>query len=88
MAIFFSLSSVVLGFAFMIGSASAKYFEGVLFILLRRPYGIGDRVSFSNVERDIGLGGAMGWIIEHVTLFETVARCGVSVPVSVACVWI
>lgn len=28
-------------FAFMIGSASSKYFEGLLFILVRRPYDIG-----------------------------------------------
>ena len=40
-ALFLSLSSVVLGFAFVIGSAASKYFEGILFILLRRPYNIG-----------------------------------------------
>lgn len=39
LSLFISLSSVVLAFAFMIGSAAAKYFEGVLFILVRRPYG-------------------------------------------------
>lgn len=40
-SLFLSLSSIVLAFAFAIGSASAKYFEGLLFILVRRPYGIG-----------------------------------------------
>jgi small-conductance mechanosensitive channel len=40
-SLFLSLSSVVLAFAFAIGSASSKYFEGLLFILVRRPYGIG-----------------------------------------------
>jgi hypothetical protein len=35
--IFLSLSSVILAFAFMIGSASAKMFEGFIFILIRRP---------------------------------------------------
>jgi hypothetical protein len=42
LAIFLSFSGVILAFAFMIGSASSKYFEGLLFILVRRPYNIGD----------------------------------------------
>jgi hypothetical protein len=37
-SLFLSLSSVVLAFAFAIGSASAKYFEGLLFILVRIRY--------------------------------------------------
>jgi hypothetical protein len=37
MAMFLSLSSIILAFAFMIGTASSKMFEGFLFILLRRP---------------------------------------------------
>jgi hypothetical protein len=36
-ALFLSLSSVIVAFAFAIGSASAKIFEGILFILVRRP---------------------------------------------------
>ena len=85
LALFLSLSSVILGFAFMIGSASSKYFEGVLFILVRRPYGIGDRIHVSNIEVDTSLEGTPGWIVENVTLFETVAtwtptqeRCSLS----------
>ena len=34
---FLSLSSIILAFAFMIGTASSKMFEGFLFILIRRP---------------------------------------------------
>jgi hypothetical protein len=41
LALFLSLSSIILAFAFMIGSASSKMFEGFLFILVRRPYDIG-----------------------------------------------
>jgi len=55
----------------MIGSASSKYFEGVLFILARRPYGIGDKISVQNSEADNSLQGAMPWVVENVTLFET-----------------
>jgi hypothetical protein len=65
LALFLSLSSVILAFAFMIGSASAKYFEGLLFILVRRPYGIGDRIHVSNVEMDTNFTGSAGWV-SHV----------------------
>ncbi|CAB9515705.1 Mechanosensitive ion channel protein [Seminavis robusta] len=85
LALFLSLSSVILGFAFMIGSASSKYFEGVLFILVRRPYGIGDRIHISGVELDTSIEGSPGWVVENVTLFETIAtwtptkeRCSLS----------
>lgn len=50
LAMFLSLSSIIVAFAFMIGNASAKYFEGILFILMRRPYGIGDRIHVSPVD--------------------------------------
>jgi hypothetical protein len=36
-----SLSTLIVGFAFMIGTASSKYFEGLLLILVRRPYDVG-----------------------------------------------
>jgi hypothetical protein len=36
-ALFLSLSSIILAFAFMIGSAASKMCEGWLFILIRRP---------------------------------------------------
>jgi small-conductance mechanosensitive channel len=76
LALFLSLSSVILAFAFAIGSASAKYFEGVLFILVRRPYSIGDRVHVSNVEADTSFDGSPGWVVENVTLFETTVIWG------------
>jgi len=71
LALFISLSSVVLAFAFMIGSASAKYFEGLLLILVQRPYGIGDRINVSNTESEANMAGSQGWIVENVTLFTT-----------------
>ena len=72
LTLFLSMSSVILAFAFMIGSASSKYFEGLLFILVRRPYGIGDMIHVSNVEQDTPIElGAPCWIVQNVTLFET-----------------
>mmetsp|Transcript_57467 Transcript_57467/g.140251 ORF Transcript_57467/g.140251 Transcript_57467/m.140251 type:complete len:1224 (-) Transcript_57467:76-3747(-) len=84
-SLFLSLSSVVLAFAFAIGSASAKYIEGLLFILVRRPYGIGDLVHVSNIESDTALAGSVGWQVNKITLFETemtwlptMERCSIS----------
>ena len=45
--------------------------QGVLFILLQRPYGIGDRISVSNSESLADGGGAQGWIVEDFNMFST-----------------
>ena len=42
-ALFVSLSALIVGISFMIGSASAKMFEGWLFILVRRPVSCEER---------------------------------------------
>jgi small-conductance mechanosensitive channel len=73
LALFISVSSVILAFAFVIGSASSNYFEGILFILARRPYGIGDIIHVSGVEKETSVDGSLGWIVQKVTLFQTVA---------------
>ena len=41
-------------------------------ILARRPYGIGDLISVENSESSASLHGALPWVVENVTLFETV----------------
>ena len=71
LALFLSLSSIILAFAFMISSASAKYFEGLLLILVQRPFSIGDRINVSSPESEASGSGAQGWIVENVTLFTT-----------------
>lgn len=38
LALFVSFSSFVVGFSFMVGNASSRYFEGLLFILARREW--------------------------------------------------
>ncbi|KAG7340184.1 mechanosensitive ion channel [Nitzschia inconspicua] len=70
-ALFVSVSSIILAFAFMIGSASSKYFEGLLLIVVQRPYGIGDRINIANPEVPGDTAGSQGWIVEDVTLFTT-----------------
>jgi small-conductance mechanosensitive channel len=58
LTLFISLSPLILGFSWMIGSASSKMFEGWLFILVRRPYNIGDRIHIGNVESDCSWEGS------------------------------
>ena len=40
-----SLSSLIVAFSFMIGPGTASMFEGVLMILGRQPYDIGDKIA-------------------------------------------
>jgi Mechanosensitive ion channel len=58
LTLFISLSPLILGFSWMIGSASSKMFEGWLFILVRRPYNIGDRIHIGSVESECSWDGS------------------------------
>lgn len=71
LVMFASISGFVLGFAFMIGSASSKYFEGILLILIRRPYDIGDRIHVSDPNSETSSNGSLTWFVRDVTLFTT-----------------
>jgi hypothetical protein len=51
-------------------------FQGLLFILVQRPYGIGDRIHVAAAQTDSSASGSQGWIVENVTLFQTTVRLG------------
>ena len=70
-ALFVAISGFVLGFAFMIGAACSKYFEGLLMILVRKPYDIGDRININGPESESSAYGAPGWIVKDITLYHT-----------------
>lgn len=55
----------------VIGGASSKYFEGLLFVLCRKPYDIGDRVAVSGVEDEVSSSGSAGWIVKDLDLYKT-----------------
>ena len=74
LAFIVSLSSIAVAFAFMIGAASSNYFEGLLLILIRKPFEIGDRIAVSNVESAAETTGSAGWVVEKVDLFSTTLR--------------
>ena len=50
------------------------YVQGLLFILVRRPYQIGDGISVSNVDRDTPGTSSPIWIVQDVDLFSTKVR--------------
>jgi hypothetical protein len=58
----------------VIGTASSKYFEGLLFILVRRPYGIGDCIHISDPNNETSDRGSPFWYVEDITLFSTLVR--------------
>uniref|UniRef100_A0A7S4I0R0 Mechanosensitive ion channel MscS domain-containing protein n=1 Tax=Odontella aurita TaxID=265563 RepID=A0A7S4I0R0_9STRA len=76
MGFFLSFSTVFISFSFLFGSAASKYFEGVLLILVRRPYDIGDRVAISNPQNDTSSNGSAAWFVEGTTLYTTTVRFG------------
>ena len=39
------VSGLIVAFSFMIGPGSAVYFEGVMMVLGRQPYDVGDRIA-------------------------------------------
>jgi len=40
-AVFASVSSILLAFAFVFGASAASYFSGMLLIVVQKPYGVG-----------------------------------------------
>uniref|UniRef100_A0A7S1YKQ8 Mechanosensitive ion channel MscS domain-containing protein n=1 Tax=Grammatophora oceanica TaxID=210454 RepID=A0A7S1YKQ8_9STRA len=73
-ALFVSASGIIISFSFLVGAASSKYFEGLLFIFARRPYDIGDRISISDPMNDTPAAGSATWFVEKVDLFTTTLR--------------
>lgn len=48
--------------------------QGLLFILVRRPYDIGDRIHVSNPQNDTSVSGSMTWFVEGLDLYSTTVR--------------
>ncbi|OEU21923.1 hypothetical protein FRACYDRAFT_136035, partial [Fragilariopsis cylindrus CCMP1102] len=71
-------AGLLVSFAFLIGAAASKYLEGILLILVRKPYDIGDRVCFleANAGTDDNGPSSGGWIVESVDLYTTTVRLG------------
>lgn len=76
LTVFLSFSSVILAFTFAIGTASSQYFTGVVFILARNPYDIGDRISINLITEAPLADGESTWYVDEVTLYHTTVRLG------------
>jgi len=59
-----ALASIIFSCSFVIGSACSSVFEGILMILIRRPYDIGDRIHIMEVDQDTNPSGSSGWLVE------------------------
>lgn len=70
-ALFAAISGFILGFAFMIGAACSKYFEGLLMILVSKPYDIGDKIQVAPVTSDSSGTGSAYWLVKDVGLYHT-----------------
>jgi len=70
------LGSIIISISFMVGGASSDYFRGLLFILVQRPYDIGDRINVNGIETEADANGSAGWIVKDVTLYHTTVIYG------------
>lgn len=52
----------------------SAYFDGILMVLVRRPYDVGDRISVSPVDEDADVNGSQPWIVEKLDLYSTTVR--------------
>jgi small-conductance mechanosensitive channel len=50
--------------------------SGVLFILVRKPYDIGDRIHVSVPTNETSSSGSSGWIVKDINLFTTTVVFG------------
>ena len=71
LALFAAISGFILGFAFMIGGACSKYFEGLLMILITKPYDIGDKIQVASPTSDSSGTGSAYWLVKDVGLYHT-----------------
>jgi small-conductance mechanosensitive channel len=64
--------------SFAFGPSAAKYFDGMLLILARRPYDLGDRIIISNPQTvaDSYDTARDSWFVEDINLFTTTLRRG------------
>lgn len=71
---FISIAGILLPLSFLFGAAASKFFEGVLLVLARQPYDIGDRIAISDPTNDVPIQGSPSWFVENITLFQTTVR--------------
>ena len=82
MAVLLSFTTIFLSFTFAFGGAASKYTEGIISIVIRRPFEVGDRISISDPFRDSDPFGSPGWYVEDLNIFFTTVRYAATNEVS------
>jgi len=67
----FSMSTILVSFAFAFGPSAAKAIDGVLMIALQRPFDLGDRICITS---PTGPEPEENWFVEDVSLWKTTLR--------------
>jgi hypothetical protein len=66
--VFAGLFTFTIPFAFCFGGAAADFVRGILFILVQRPYDIGDRIAITGASESISGTGRPQWLVTDVSL--------------------
>jgi small-conductance mechanosensitive channel len=74
LTVFSTLAGIILPLSFLFSTAASLYFQGVLLVLVRQPYDIGDRIALSKPENDTDKDGSTSWFVEQISLFSTTVR--------------
>merc|ERR1740139_857963 len=69
--LFGAMATFIISISFCVGGASSDVIKGLLFILLQRPYDIGDRIAMNYVTADAAGTGSPGWTVTDLTLYHT-----------------
>lgn len=77
-----SISTLLVSFSFAVGASISKCIEGILLIAIRRPYDLGDRISFCPADAVNIPDGSSTWFVEDVNLFTTTLRLAATNEVS------
>jgi hypothetical protein len=72
----FSFSAGIFSLSFMFGGSASRYLEGVLLVLARQPFDVGDRIAISDPQNDTSTDGSLTWFVENISLFQTTVRLG------------
>jgi hypothetical protein len=72
------IAGILVPLAFLFNDAGSQYFQGLLLIIARQPYDIGDCISISDATQEIPKNGSTPWFVENITLFTTTIRSGPS----------
>lgn len=73
-ALLVSISTLLFSTAFAIGPSLSRIIEGVLMIVARRPYDLGDRILICSAETPVNPEPPFSWFVEDLNLINTTLR--------------